>query len=431
MAHHTRAAQIARSRYSFEQAVAQLRHALDLLRRLPAGVERDAQEIGLQAELITSVFSSDGPGAAEIEEIAVRIDALAASGETTPALLTSMFASIGLSLTRSDLDRAEQLCERALRRASTVEWGEFFAKVSRGLLGFAQYRRGRLAEAIPNLTAGTELPLVGASGMMEPATGCASDLGMTLILAGELRRGLDLMQDADARADATGHPPTIVYSSSNMMRIGQILSDRAIVERVAVKMGELGDRLVAPRISAYRLLCEGWQRATDGHDDGVTTFREGWQLLAADQHLSYGPFYAQQLAAALLRLGRVGDAHAALDEAFALLETTQARWCEPELHRMRGEIVLAAATTHRPRTKAREEATRDAEKSFRRAIEVAEAQGARWWELRACLDLARLRPSGKQGAEALRRLRALHADVDDGSDVADLAAIRELLNDTD
>src|SRR4030095_327461 len=131
--HCGRAGLVAQSRYSFEQAVAQLRHALDLLRRLPASAERDAREIDLQSRLSTCVFSMDGPGAAELEDISGRIETLSRTGETTPALLTSLFALIALCITRGDLARAEEACERVVQRASVVEWGEFFVNVARGL----------------------------------------------------------------------------------------------------------------------------------------------------------------------------------------------------------------------------------------------------------------------------------------------------------
>src|SRR5262249_2038652 len=228
-----------------------------------------------------------GPGSAELEDIAGRIDTLSSAGETTPALCIALFGLIALCITRGDLGRAEALCERVLQRAAEVEWGAFPASVARGLLGFTQLRGGRLATAIPTLTAGAALPLIGASAMMEPSTGFESDLGLALFLTGELGRGLETLHHADARAEATGHPPTIVMSLSNMMRIGQMTGDRTLVERVAGTMGEIADRLAQPRFSAYRLCCTGWLGMDTGEPDGVAMFREGTRTLAADSHLAH------------------------------------------------------------------------------------------------------------------------------------------------
>ena len=105
--YHGRAAALARSRFSLEQAVAGYRHALDLLRRLPPDAGRDALEMSLQSELITGLYATAGPGAAELETIAARIDSLSRSGAATPALLTSLFGLIAFCITRADLGRAE------------------------------------------------------------------------------------------------------------------------------------------------------------------------------------------------------------------------------------------------------------------------------------------------------------------------------------
>lgn len=68
-----------------------------------------------------------------------------------------------------------------------------------------------------------------------------------------------------------------------------------------------------------------------------------------------------------------------------------------------------------------------AESCFRRAIEVAREQGARWWEMAALVSLARALPSGADRSAALRQLGDLRSAIDDGSDVAALRAVRELL----
>ncbi|MEO8604193.1 MAG: AAA family ATPase [bacterium] len=426
---HARAADLARSRYGFDPAVAQLRHALALLRRLSAGAVRDALEIDLQSELSTSVFSTDGPGAAELEAIAARIDALSQSGETTPALLNSLFGLIAMSITCADLARAEDACERALQRARQVEWGEFQANVARGLFGFIQHRRGHFAAAVPNLEAGAALPEIGAVAMLEPPIGFASDLGFTFVVMGALRRGLAVARAADARADATGHPPTIIFSAGNMMRIAQMFADRALVESITDKMAAWGERLASERFTAVSLLGRGWLRMDAGEADGITVFRQGLEIYRSYRHLVYGPFTEQQISAALLRFGRLDEARAALDEAFAQIESTQARWCEAELHRTRGEIAAAGAAVLPARSKARQQAMRDAEASFRQAIDVARTQEARWWELRAWFSLARLLPPAVRG-EAVRSLRDLHAAVDDGLDVAALRDVRALLDTT-
>jgi predicted ATPase len=82
-------------------------------------------------------------------------------------------------------------------------------------------------------------------------------------------------------------------------------------------------------------------------------------------------------------------------------ETTQERWAEAEIHRMRGALLLSM----------REHA--EAEDSLHQAIAVARGQTAKFWELRVVLDLGRLwRDQGKL-AEARDLLAPIYGWVTD------------------
>ena len=70
----------------------------------------------------------------------------------------------------------------------------------------------------------------------------------------------------------------------------------------------------------------------------------------------------------------------------------------------------------------------EAERCFRKAIEVAREQGAKWWELRAATSLARLwRDWGKQ-AEAHDLLAPVYGWFTEGFDTADLKDAKALLD---
>jgi hypothetical protein len=74
-----------------------------------------------------------------------------------------------------------------------------------------------------------------------------------------------------------------------------------------------------------------------------------------------------------------------LDEAAQLVDTTQERWAEAEMLRCRGMMLLSI------------DERAAAEGSYHRALAVAQRQAAKFWELRAALDLAHLwRVQGKR-----------------------------------
>src|SRR5262249_11111266 len=78
-------------------------------------------------------------------------------------------------------------------------------------------------------------------------------------------------------------------------------------------------------------------------------------------------------AEATARTGSVEDALTSLSEALTHVEQTGEQVDYAEMLRLRGELLLM-----RDRS-----ATAEAESSFRAALEVARAQEAKWWELRA------------------------------------------------
>ena len=104
-----------------------------------------------------------------------------------------------------------------------------------------------------------------------------------------------------------------------------------------------------------------------------------------------------------------------IGEAISLTEETQTRHYEPETYRVQGELLLAMHD-HRA-----------AEASFRTAINVAQRQSAKLWELRAATSLARLwRDQGKR-TEARDLLAPIYGWFTEGFDTPDLKEAKALL----
>jgi predicted ATPase len=124
-----------------------------------------------------------------------------------------------------------------------------------------------------------------------------------------------------------------------------------------------------------------------------------------------------RLAEAALAAGDPASAGAALQEAFAFVEQSGERFWLADLHRVDGDIALKRPEPDRAR----------AEACFLKAIEIARSQEARILELRAAIDLARLRreTGSPNGARAL--LEPILAQVEGGETTRDVRNARELL----
>src|SRR5262245_17854285 len=129
------------------------------------------------------------------------------------------------------------------------------------------------------------------------------------------------------------------------------------------------------------------------------------------------PSYLGMLGDAYTQLARFEEAHRMLDEALAVVEKNDNRAHEAELHRLRGELLLAESPDR----------SSDAEACFRRAMETARGQQSKGWELRATMSLARLwRRLGRQG-DARTALAAVYKTYTEGFTTPDLVDAKGLL----
>ena len=106
-----------------------------------------------------------------------------------------------------------------------------------------------------------------------------------------------------------------------------------------------------------------------------------------------------------------------MSPGIAILEQHQASFAEPELHRLNGRLMLLAGN-----------ASGEPENSFRRAIEIARGQGAKWYELRATNELARLLMQQNRRNEARPILADIYNWFTEGFDTADLKDARAMLD---
>src|SRR5579884_4197063 len=81
-----------------------------------------------------------------------------------------------------------------------------------------------------------------------------------------------------------------------------------------------------------------------------------------------------------------------IEEALAASRESGERWWEAELHRLRGDLLIERGA-----------GAQEADAAYRRALEIARAQGAKSFELRIAVSVARLwRTSVRESSEHLR-----------------------------
>jgi predicted ATPase len=149
--------------------------------------------------------------------------------------------------------------------------------------------------------------------------------------------------------------------------------------------------------------------------EGISLVRSGSAAYRATGSETWWPYAFSLLAGACEIAGQVEEAATLLDEAQQSVERTGERWFAAELNRHKGRLLL------------RQGHVEAAEQLYRKALSIAEEQGAKLWELRAASSLARLRRDQGRPAEARDLLAPVYGWFTEGFDTPDLKEAKALL----
>ena len=128
-------------------------------------------------------------------------------------------------------------------------------------------------------------------------------------------------------------------------------------------------------------------------------------------------YYLSHLAQAYADLGQFDDARRCIGEAITTAQASGSKWFDAEVHRIRGEVEMLSSE----RDKAK------AQTHFERALEIAHAQQAKSWELRAATSLARMWRDQGRRIEGSGLLTPVYGRFTEGFDTLDLKEARALL----
>jgi predicted ATPase len=131
------------------------------------------------------------------------------------------------------------------------------------------------------------------------------------------------------------------------------------------------------------------------------------------------PYHIALLARAHEIAGQIEEAATQLDGALQIVEKTGERWFAAELNRHKGQLLLQQGHTQA------------AEELSRKALSIAVEQGAKLWELRAAVSLARLRRDQGRRAEARDLFARTYGWFTEGFDTPDLKEAEALLGELD
>jgi predicted ATPase len=406
------------------EAVTQLMQALELLAGLPAGVDRDRQELDLQIALGGAFVATKGFAAPEVGRAYGRARELCTNEAHTQQLLAAMSGLFVYHEHSTSVDAAlevaKELLHLARRRSDTTAQVAGHRCLGAGLLF-----NGQLRAALAHFEQALALydPADHASTVFlwssEQRLACLNFEALVLLMQGYPDQALAHSREGLAVAHQLGHAYSLSHALHLNCWLGQIRGEPQIVRKQAGTMMSLTSEHGFATWSATAAIFHGWALASEGEvAAGIAQMRHGTAAKQAIGELLQQAHFLGLLAGVCTRVGNPAEALDLLAEALALVDRMDERWFEAELHRLMGEALL--------RTTAADVAA--AEASFRKAIDVAREQDAKWWELRAATSLARLWAERGERRKARDLLAPVCGWFTEGFDTLDLKEAGTLLD---
>jgi tetratricopeptide (TPR) repeat protein len=407
-------------RGAFAQSVANAEAALKLVERLPEKVERLRAELGVR--LMQGLAASPLYGMSSTERLNIfqRLCELSEQIGDISAEVQGRMNVAGVYFSRADVSRSVDIVQRCVELAQRSPGGELIPIVHLQL-AFLLFNTGDQVRASSLLSklltcfepAGKEvgsdyLPING--WVLTPAILCP--VRHTL---GRPDEALKLSELALQRARQMKRPFDIsfAYAAAATLRYERREPENArdLAEAAIAVAEERGfeNYIVLGRSVRGWVLAESGQAAK-----GVTELEANASRVVGGFQLQVSDMLAQ----AYLRAGRADRAVGTLDEALSRAERGGLRLHDAQLHRLKGEAMLVRDSS----------LTAEAEACFRKAIEIARAQSAKFWELRATTSLARLLANQGHRDEARAMLAVIYSWFTEGFDLPDLKDAKALLD---
>jgi DNA-binding SARP family transcriptional activator len=342
LTYYRRAADVAAGMFAHAEAIRLHKEALSIVGTLPAGRDRNNQELAVLEAMAAPLNARYGYSSPELQQTLERSISLAESiGENT-STITGLVALWASRFVQGRIADGYQVASRALAQvdpASELSGQAHFA------VGGSAVSLGMPAEGLRHL----ELAANQASGAGWLSLGTRADVQSTAWAAhahwllGHDGVALSACREAIKLARAVDHPYCLAVALAYGSVTHQMRHDMPELRETVRELRELCDRYGFAYYREWGLVLDGWSR-TDG--SGIDLARRGIGNLKSEGSFARMPFWLSLLADLLARSNQVEAARANLDAALVAGLAHDDLWWLPEVMRMRaahdrGEAAVA------------------------------------------------------------------------------------------
>jgi predicted ATPase len=418
------AGQNAIQRSAHVEAISHLRTGLALLQTLPETPERTRREVDILIVLGASLIATKGYGASEVEQTYSRAQHLCGHLENPQQRFPVLRGLWIYYLARSALQTAYTLSEQLLALAQQTQ-DPVMLPLAHRAVGTTLFYLGATADAHTHFTQGIALydpqqHHVAAFLYGDDASVmCHTYTAWTLWGLGYPDQGLARSHKAVTLARQIGYPFSLDFALNWAAMFHQFRREMRAAQERAEAAISLTQEQGFPFGMAFGAMLRGWALVQQGQtQEGIEQITQGLMTYRATGPELLRPYFLALLAEAHGTTGEPEAGLTVLAEALALVDTTGERVWEPELYRLKGELLLHQSLDNQA----------EAESCFYHAIHIAQSQQVKSWELRAATSLARLWQQQGKRQEAYELLAPVYGWFTEGFDTADLQEAKALLD---
>jgi DNA-binding SARP family transcriptional activator len=408
--------------FANDEAIAHYRRGIELVRTLADTPQHVQMELALQVALGVPLLATRGFSDDELAQTYGRARELSRSVEASPELVQTLSGLKSYYDVRLELQVARQLSEDMVRATQQLN--------DAGLSAMAHHHQsttllylGRTHDSLEQhervralYDAERDRAMAYQFGF-DPQVAGLSHAGWAYWFLGYPDQARQRSEEALDLARELGHPFVLAFALFFAAWLYVYRREvQAARERAEATVAVSSEHGIAYWLAAG-ITAMGWVLAEEGElHEGIAQLLRGQAMLQAIGDELGSLQLLPVLAEAYRKAEMVSEGLAVLDKALALIRATGFKMDEPEVHRLKGDLLLM-----------RGEAEPEAENCFQRAIEAAHRLQAKSWELRATTSLCRLwQKQGKQ-EESRQILVEICGWFTEGFDTVDLRDAKSLL----
>jgi class 3 adenylate cyclase/predicted ATPase len=418
-----KAGHLAAARSANMEAIAHLRSGLECAQALVPGASSSSFELSLQLALGGPLIATRGFASSEAEAAYLRAEELSRELESEADLFAALRGLGYVYQVRANFDRSTSLVEEVVELAKRSADPDLLAEADHfaGMISFHLGRFQSSHDRFEKLAERGEYRGRYHSEVygIDPRVLCRGYISHCDWHLGYPIRSLKVAEEGLAAARENSHPFSIVLALNYLAMLHQFRREADAALSAAAEARNICAEYRFDYYGAWSGVVRAWAIAESGElDEGLAAyeaaleeFRRTNAALRISHHLG--------LRAVLHgKAGRALDGLRLIDEAIAIAKENNESWCDAELHRERGQLLLLTSGS---------DAETQADRAFQAAIEIATAQGAKLPELRASVARARLLAARDERRQARNVLTPIYGWFSEGLEARDFVEARSLL----